>query len=62
MFLQLQKPKKINNPNKVKAIGISAFDGCESLDSIEIPRSIDEIPNQCFYNCKKLRKVTIPIV
>lgn len=53
------KFKSLNNitiPKSVKEIGESAFEGCCSLTSIELP-SIKEICNSTFSGCSKLNKV-----
>ena len=35
------------------------FASCGSLKSITIPRTVESIGKQAFYNCKKLRTITI---
>ncbi len=44
----------------VTTIGNSAFDGCTSLTSIEIPDGVTTIGNSAFYNCSSLTSVIIP--
>ena len=40
-------------------IGYDAFNGCNSLESIEIPESVTGIAEYAFYGCKKLTDITI---
>ena len=49
----------IKIPSSVKAIGASAFRGCENLTSISIPNSVESIGAHAFYNCKGLATVSI---
>lgn len=44
---------------EVTIIGESAFYGCSSLTSIELPASITSIGNEAFYQCSSLKTVTI---
>ena len=44
----------------VKVIGNSAFWGCESLSSINIPDSVTYIGNDAFRECKSLNSINIP--
>ena len=44
----------------VKVIGDSAFWGCESLSSINIPNSVTYIGNDAFLSCKSLNSINIP--
>lgn len=41
-------------PESVTSIGNCAFDGCNSLKSIEIPSSVTSIGNNAFYDCNSL--------
>ena len=44
----------------VKVIGDSAFQGCESLTSINIPNSVTTIENGAFSGCSSLTSINIP--
>ena len=44
----------------VKVIGDSAFQGCESLTSINIPNSVTTIGKQAFADCESLTSINIP--
>ena len=44
----------------VKVIGDSAFWGCESLSSINIPNSVTNIGNRAFKGCDSLKRINIP--
>ena len=44
----------------VKVIGDSAFQGCESLTSINIPNSVTTIGNRAFGVCSSLTSINIP--
>ena len=44
----------------VKIIGDSAFGGCESLSSINIPNSVTNIGNRAFGWCDSLKSINIP--
>ena len=44
----------------VKVIGDSAFQGCESLTSINIPNGVTTIGNAAFQGCESLTSINIP--
>jgi hypothetical protein len=44
---------------KVTKIGDSAFDGNKKITSVEIPSTVTEIGGRAFYECSKLKTVTI---
>ena len=47
-------------PDGVNEIGVDAFSGCTSLQSITIPDSVTEIGCGAFWGCTNLKNVTIP--
>ena len=49
-----------HNGGKVTAIGDFAFEGCSSLESIEIPDSVTSIGYDAFFGCSGLVSVVIP--
>ena len=51
--------ESINIPNKIKTIGVYAFEGCTSLTNITIPDSVTSIGGYAFYNCTSLTNITI---
>ena len=51
----------INIPEKVRGIGNSAFEGCNSLKSITIPNSTLSIGFNIFANCSNLESVDVDL-
>ena len=47
-------------PDTVTSIGIYAFSGCKSLQSINIPNSVTNIGECAFFNCNSLTNINIP--
>ena len=56
-FLPNNGLTSITISNKVKKIGISAFQNCTALQSIVIPDSVTEVGNFTFYGCSSLKTV-----
>ncbi len=54
------KNSVIPNDGSVTEIGYSAFYGCSSLESIEIPNCVTRISKYAFYNCSSLTSIVIP--
>ncbi len=52
--------KKIVIPNSVTKIGVWAFKGCTSLESIDIPNSVTSIGKYAFEGCTSLESIDIP--
>ncbi len=46
--------------SKMTTFGSSAFVGCESLASVTLPPSLEEIPSQAFMDCTSLETIAIP--
>lgn len=46
--------------NSLTSIGVSAFEGCTSLTSINLPSSLTTIGNNAFKSCGKLSSVDLP--
>ena len=56
----LSKGEHFIIPDSVTSIGVSAFRGCSSLQSVTIPDSVTSIGDGAFGVCKSLQSVTIP--
>ncbi len=52
--------KNIVVKDGIKEIGMYAFDGCKSLESITIPYKVTRIGDQAFSYCTSLKSITIP--
>ncbi len=52
--------KNIIIKNGFGYIGIAAFRGCTSLESVKIPNSVIEIGPEAFAECKSLKSIDIP--
>ena len=59
-----QKAEKLQNVNiaegGMKTLGSNAFSYCSSLQSIDIPQTVNYIGSDCFSYCSSLRNVTLP--
>ena len=44
----------------VTGVGVSAFERCDTLTSVEIPNSVNEIANYAFRECSELKSISIP--
>ena len=44
----------------MRSIGISAFEDCDSLLSIDLPSSVTTIMDTAFYSCDSLESATLP--
>ena len=52
--------KHILVPSGVRVIGEDAFDGCYSLESIELSDTVESVGNFAFSRCKSLKTINIP--
>lgn len=52
--------EKLVIPESIRAIGISSFQGCISLESVEIANGVELICSYAFRNCKALESVILP--
>ena len=56
----LNEIKKVIIKKGITSIEDAAFDGCSSLNSIEIPNSVTNISNIAFRDCSSLNSIEIP--
>ena len=62
-LISIEVPEKVriaDNIFTVTSVGSKAFEGCQSLTSIEIPTSVTSIENEAFSDCSSLTKINIP--
>lgn len=59
-FLGNRKLTNVTLPETITSLGEGAFELCTTLQSIEIPAGVNEIPLCCFARCAALTTVTIP--
>lgn len=57
LFLNGEELKDVMIPNSIKEIGTFTFQYCTGLTSVTIPKSIEIIKNNAFYNCENLMTV-----
>lgn len=53
-------PSKVTLKAGTKAINRSCFYGCEELENVVIPNSVEYIGKSAFYGCEKLKSVIVP--
>jgi hypothetical protein len=56
-------PSSVKHKNKtysVSEVGVNAFSGCNSLQSVSLPSSIKSIGSFGFYQCTNLKSMTLP--
>lgn len=51
---------EITLPDSITGFSSRAFMNCTNLKSINIPKNIDDIPDQLFYGCESLTEIVIP--
>lgn len=59
-FLRQQTLRDYVVPDSVETICDSAFEGCESIESIKIPPTVQEIGEYAFMNCSNLELIELP--
>ena len=52
--------RSINIPESVTFIGASAFNGCNSLDTLWVPNTVTEIGTSAFAGCDNLQSIHLP--
>lgn len=52
--------EKLVIPENIRAIGISSFQGCIHLKTVEIANGLEQICSYAFRNCKDLESMTVP--
>jgi len=58
-FEDCTKLRKVTLNDGLKKIGKSAFEGCNSLQSINIPSTVTKIKRYAFMSCTKLQKIVL---
>ncbi|MDE6746350.1 MAG: leucine-rich repeat domain-containing protein, partial [Oscillospiraceae bacterium] len=51
---------RVELPDSLITIGVSAFAFCKNLKSVVIPENVSEIGEEAFYSCESLESVSIP--
>lgn len=59
-FFGYEAMESVILPDSITKLGISAFDTCVKLKSIEIPASVTEIGDEAFSGCSSLTGIVIP--
>ena len=52
---------EVNFNNRLKTIGETAFEGCNSLTHVDLPDSVQKIGKKAFYNCVNLKELNLSI-
>ncbi len=58
IFFECINLKRIVLPNNIEAIEFGAFEGCEKLETVEIP-SVRKIMSSAFFNCPMLKEIEL---
>ncbi len=58
-FYQQGNIREINLPSQLKTIKSSAFEGCSSLLSIQIPDTVTSIGERAFYDCVRMSSIEL---
>ena len=56
----LNIPAMVEGTVPVKSVGYAAFQGCESLVSIDLPATLTSIGDWAFNNCRELNSISFP--
>ncbi|MBQ7619508.1 MAG: leucine-rich repeat domain-containing protein, partial [Treponema sp.] len=59
LFAETKDLRSLSFPRGTKSIGWFAFDGCASLEEIDIPPTVEWIGERAFSNCSGLKKITL---
>lgn len=59
-FYNCANLKSIIIPESVKEIAEGSFNGCSTLEVVNIPETVTKIGNFAFYNCTNLKSIIIP--
>ncbi len=51
--------RNLTLPNKLKEIGVCAFESCNQILEVTIPDSVESIGNEAFSGCTEARKLTL---
>lgn len=52
--------REVALPDEIETIGVSAFEGCSSLETINMPANLKLIRESAFCKCSSLRSVELP--
>lgn len=59
-FENCETLKSLTMPDTITEIGMSAFNGCVNLESVDFSKNLIEIDSGAFRNCESLREIDLP--